>query len=206
MMVTIFATPEPAAVLAGAEAAAVKALALAPQNAGAHFVLGVIYLNTKRPTLAVEECRETIALDRNHAQAHAHIGAAQILLGRAEETEQHIARALRLSPRDPLAYLWYSLAGIANCALGRYKEGADWLHRSIVANRSYPIAHFVLAAALAQQGRSDEARAEITSGLLLIPDFSIRRCREGASSDNPTYLAYFEHFIAGLRKAGLPEE
>ncbi len=39
------------------------------------------------------------------------IGIGKIFIGRAEETESHIAEALRLSPRDTMAYVWMSIAG-----------------------------------------------------------------------------------------------
>ena len=41
------------------------------------------------------------------------IGLGKIFIGRAEETEAHIGEALRLSPRDTMAYTWMNFAGIA---------------------------------------------------------------------------------------------
>ena len=35
----------------------------------------------------------------------------KIYTGRAEEAEAHIVEALRLSPRDTLAYIWMNFAG-----------------------------------------------------------------------------------------------
>ena len=57
------------------------------------------------PTIAVHtegiaRCEHALELDRNLAQAHALIGYGKLFVGRAEETEPHIAEALRLSPRD----------------------------------------------------------------------------------------------------------
>ena len=59
-----------------------------------------------------------LALDRNLASAHAYIGFGKIFIGRAEETEAHVAEALRLSPRDTLAYIWMTIAGMAKNHLG----------------------------------------------------------------------------------------
>ena len=36
-------------------------------------------------------------------------------------------------------------------------------------------------------------------------NFTIRRARASASSDNPTYLAQRERIYDGMRKAGVPE-
>ena len=63
---------------------------------------------------------------------------------------------------------------------------------------------FVLAAALAQLGRLDEARSAVKAGLALNPAFAISRARAvwTAMSDDPTYLAQLEPIFEGMRKAG----
>ena len=192
--------------LTAAEAAVMKALALAPDDARAHGALGWIYMATNRPAEGIAQAERSIALDRNLAPSYAAIGWAKLMLGRAEETEGHIAQAFRLSPRDLFAYIWCHIAGGAKLALGRNDEAVAWLRRSVEANRRYPMAQFTLAAALAQQGKTAEARAAAAAGLAFLPTFSVRRYREGASSDNPTYLAYRQHIYVGLLKAGVPAD
>ena len=147
-------------------------------------------------------------LDRNLAAAHPLIGLGKILIGRAEETEAHIAEALRLSPRDTLAYIWMSYAGVAKLYLGSYEQAVAWFRRSIEANRNYSSAYFLLAAALAHLGRLDEARSAVKAGLALNPTYTISRARAAwtAMSDDPTFLAQLEPIFEGMRKAGLPEE
>jgi tetratricopeptide (TPR) repeat protein len=150
-----------------------------------------------------------LALDRNLAQAHSFMGFGKIFIGRAEETEGHVAEALRLSPRDTLAYRWMAVAGIAKNLLGSWEEAVAWFRRSIEANRNiYAIAYFHLAAALAQLGRLDEARSAVKAGLALNPSFAISRARLfwTAQSDDPTYLAQLEPIYEGLRKAAPSEE
>ncbi len=55
----------------------------------------------------------------------------------------------------------------------------------VAAYPNYPLAHFLLGAALGQLGRIEEARAEAQAGLALNQAFTIRRFRDGAESDNP---------------------
>jgi tetratricopeptide (TPR) repeat protein len=81
----------------------------------------------------------------NLAAAHGIIGAAKALLGRAEETETHVAEALRLSPRDTYAYQWMVWVGLAKAQLHRDTEAVAWLRRGLEANRNYSNAHFYLA-------------------------------------------------------------
>jgi tetratricopeptide (TPR) repeat protein len=139
------------------------------------------------------------------ADAHAWIGLAKYYLGRPEETEAHVHEALRLSPRDIFAFRWMMFVGIAKVVLNTEAEAVVWLRRSIEANRNYPLAHFLLAVALALRGSLDEARAAARVALALDPGFTIRRFRNGASSDNPIFLAKRERFYEGMRMAGVPE-
>jgi TolB-like protein/Tfp pilus assembly protein PilF len=194
-----------AARFAAAEAASTKALSLAPDNALAHLALGLTFTLTNRATQGVAECEQALALDRNLADAHAIIGWAKFRLGRATETEDHIHEALRLSPRDISAFRWMAWVGIAKLMLGADAEAVAWLRRSIEANRNLSFAHIQLAAGLARLGSPDEARVAVQAGLALDPNFTLRRFRAGAASDNPTFLVQWERLVEGLRLAGVPE-
>ena len=199
---------DPMAAFAAAEAKLTKALSSVPDHARAHMLLGIVDIFTRRAAQGIAECEHALALDRNLAQAHSFIGRGKIFVGRAEETETHVAEALRLSPRDTLAYTWMMHAGVAKLHLGSWEQAAAWLRRAIEANRNFPPAYFWLAAALMQSGRLDEARSAVKAGLALNPTFAISRARAGwtGMSDDPTYLAQLEPILDGLRKAGLPEE
>jgi tetratricopeptide (TPR) repeat protein len=144
-------------------------------------------------------------LDRNLADAHAFIGEARTYMGRAAEAEAHINEAFRLSPRDIFAFNWLLLIGYAKLQLNADAEAVSCFRRSIEANRNYPATHFALAAALVLLGSLDEARAAAKAGLALDQSFTIRRYRNGAPSDNPTYLASRERVYEGIRMAGVPE-
>jgi TolB-like protein/class 3 adenylate cyclase len=192
--------------IAAAEAATTMVLSLAPNHAFAHLVLGSAYIYSNRGALGIAECEHALALDRCLAAAHAIIGHGKNTLGHAEETEGHILEALRLSPRDIMAYHWMFLAGVAKLQLGSDEEAVAWERRSIDANRNFPLAHFYLAVALAHLGRLDEARAAVRSGLALDPTYTVGRWRSIKMSDNLTFLAQRERVPDGLRKAGVPEE
>jgi len=202
---TVFMGDDRAQRLAAAETAATKILSLAPNHPFAHFVLGYVQIFTNRVTQGIAGAERALALDRNLANAHAFIGAGKTFAGRAEENEAHVQEALRLSPRDSYAYQWMASVAAAKLNLGADAEAAQWARRAIEANRNFPLAHFWLAAALAQLGRRDEARQAVQPGLALVPGFTIARYRAGVQSDHPTYLAQRERIIEGMRKAGVPE-
>jgi tetratricopeptide (TPR) repeat protein len=192
--------------LSAAETNAIKALALAPDHALAHLLLGAVYLFTNRAAQGIAECERALVLDPNMADAHGARGLAKFLAGRAAETEGHILEALRLSPRDIFAYMWMYCVGRAKIQLGADAEAVDWLRRSIEANRNFPVAHFEFAGALALLGSLEQARKAVQTGLALDPSFTLRRYRAHKSSDNPVYLAGWERLIEGMRLAGVPEE
>ena len=191
--------------LAAAENGLIKILNMAPQHARAHMFLGAVQSLTNRAAQGIAECEQALTLDRNLANAHAYIGATKCYIGRGEETEAHVNEALRLSPRDTFTFRWLSSCAVAKLQLSADNEAVTWLRRSIEANRSYPLAHFVLAAALALLGELDQARAAAQAGLTLDPTFTIRRYRVNAKSDNPTFLLKRQRVYEGMRMAGVPE-
>jgi TolB-like protein/class 3 adenylate cyclase len=199
---------DPMAALAAAEAKLTKALSLAPDHALGHMLLGFVDIMTKRAVEGIAECEHALALDRNLAFAHHNIGFGKIFIGRAEEMDAHIGEALRLSPRDTMAYSWMTNAGLAKNHIGNWEQAVAWFRRSIEANRNYPPAYFNLAAALAQLGRLDEAHSAVRAGLALNPAYNVARRLAfwTAMSDNPRYLAQLEPIFQGMRKAGVPDE
>ena len=206
-LASAFLTDDYSARYAAAETTITKTLSLAPNYASAHVVLGRVLIFTKRAVQGIAECEQALALDRNLAEAHGLIGMAKYFLGRGAETEIHAREALRLSPRDVLAYRWFQVIGLAKRQLNADAEAVVWLRRSLDANRNYSIGHFNLASTLAHLGELDEARTAVQAGLALDPSFTIRRMRDAnnARSDNPPYRAGRERIVEGMRMAGVPE-
>ena len=194
-----------AARFAAAEATATRALSLAPDHALAHLHMGMVLGFTNRAAQGIAEYERALALDRNLAGAHSLMGQNKLFIGRAEETEAHVLEALRLSPRDPWAYIWLLTAGFAACLLGRNEEAASWFRRSIEANRNFALCHFIYGTALANIGRMDEARSEVAAGLSLDPHFTITNFQSAIQSDNRVFLAQRARIIDDMLRAGIPE-
>jgi TolB-like protein/class 3 adenylate cyclase len=202
----LFTTDDRAERLAAAEATLIEVLSAAPNHAWAHFIMGVVQCATNRATQGIAEFERALALNSNLATAHAHIGWAELIDGRPEETAAHVDDALRLSPRDDWAGTWIGpFKGGAKLHLGADEEAVTLFRRSIDTNRNYALTHFMLAAALAHLGRMVEARQAVQTGFTLSPAFTISRFRAAADTDNPTFLAQREYIYDGMRKAGIPE-
>ena len=206
LAVSGFAADERAKRFASAEAAASRALLLAPDHAFARLAISFVLSFTNRIERAIAECERALVLDRNLAWAQATIGMHKLHLDRAEETEAHVLEALRISPRDANVSAWFAVAGFAKDWLCRYDEAIAWQRRSIESNGNYPTAHFHLAMALAHLGRLEEARAAARAGLALNPHLTIASYREAnIFSNSPAHLAWRERQFEGLRRAGVPE-
>jgi TolB-like protein/class 3 adenylate cyclase len=201
-----FLSDKPAEQLLIADAAVLKALTLAPENAEAHLLRAMVLQSSKLPERALRECELAISLDRNLADAHARAGVLKIFLGRAQETEVHVAEAIRLSPRDPDLPYWHLFTGAANLYLGELECAVDHLRKSVEVGPDYELPHFYLASALALMDRDEEAAQVLAVGQRLGPGFNIGRFRAQAIGSNPIYLGQRERLYEGMRKAGVPEE
>ena len=201
-----FFTEDRVARFAAAEAAATRALSLAPEDALAHLSMGIVLGFTNRASQGIAEFERALSLNRNLPGAHSLIGQNKAFIGRGEETEAHVQEAVRLSPRDPWVYVWLVTAGFARAFLGQPEEAISRLRRSIEFNRNYPLCRFLLAAGLANLGRVTEARSEVDAGLALDPQFTIGSLDATTWSGNPVFLAQRENITDGMRRAGVPEE
>ena len=180
-------------------------LSESPNNAWAHYLMGRVLLQTNREAQAIEEFNRTLALNQNLAAAHSLIGLAKLVDGHPEETESYELEALHASPRDTDANVWVAYMALAKLHLGLYEDALDLYHRSIELNRNYATGRFYFAATLVELGRLDEAKTEVKAALALNPNFTLRRYRDGAQSDNPVFLKRRKRIIEDMRKAGAPE-
>jgi len=191
--------------LASAEANLNRVLSQSPNNAWAHYLMGRILVQTNRQAQAIDELRRALALNQNLASAYAQIGLAKLVAGHPEETERHELEALHVSPRDTDANVWVAYIALSKLHLGAYEDALSLYRRSIELNRNYATGRFSFAATLVELGRLDEAKSEVKTALALNPNFTLRRYRAGAQSDNPDFLKRRERIIEAMRKAGVPE-
>jgi TolB-like protein len=203
--VNMYGSDDRAGRIRAAEAAATKALALAPDDADAHVTYGTILYAMRAPDRALRGFEFALSLDRHLARAHGYIGLMKFFLGRADETRDHVAEAMRLSPRDPLLFHWHYFIGVSDLYLGRGVRALEKLRKSVELNPSWPLSQFVLAAALALAGLPADAAEFCAVAQRLAPTFTIAKFRAQAVSDNPVYLKQRERLYEGLRLAGVPE-
>ena len=190
--------------LTRAHEAAKAAVALDDKHWFSHYALGRAFMMLGEHDAAIEEQETAMALNPNAALAHYGRAFVLTLIGRAEEALDGYDEALRLSPRDPLAFAMMTMRSFALIMLHRYDEAVEWARRSqrqpSVGHVSWLYAHE--ASALAHLGHVDEARAALARALTIHPTFSVSFIDTVLPIRSP---ADRDHYIDGLRKAGLPE-
>jgi tetratricopeptide (TPR) repeat protein len=159
----------------------------------------------RAPERALREFEFSVSLEASLATAHAYLGLMKVFLGRARETRAHVAEAMRLSPRDPLLFLWHFFIAVADIHLGRMVHALESLRKSVEINPKWGLSQFVLAGTLGLAGLLAEAAEVCAVAQRLAPNFTIAKFRAEAVSDNLVYRAQREHFCEGLRLAGAPE-
>ena len=199
--------PEPARILARADEAVTRAIALSPNYAHAHYVKAEVLALSGRFDAALATYDRAIALDPNHAAAYVARGRSLIAIGRAAETVAPVEKAIRLSPRDPDLFIWYYVLCHAYTHLARDAQAIEWCLKSTATGKSFWGAWTDLASAYAWRGQKAEAAAAVAELLKVRPGFTVQKLAQDGSgySDNPTFRKEFERIVEGARKAGLPE-
>ena len=201
----------PAGDIARADKLIGQALAASPRLPVAHFAKGQVRRAQRRPKDAIPEFETVLAFNRNWVGAIGALGSCKFLTGSIAAAIPLFQQAIRLSPRDPLIENWYTLIGRAHLVQSRTDEGLLWFEKARNANPGLAVVHANLAAAYALKGETRRAARELAEARRLSDDdrfSSIARLKAIVSYWGVTKIrALFETtYLAGLRKAGMPDE
>jgi adenylate cyclase len=174
-----------------------EAIARDDAESWGHWALGTVYLKQGLHDQAVAEYERALELNPNDADVLVESAWPLAWSGRPEEGIENAKTAMRLNPRYDDWYLW--ALGVAYYEGRRYEEAIATL--ASMNNRIFK-SRLYLAAAYAQAGRETEARVEVEGILERDPESSIARW---GHVQPYKFTADLEHFIDGLRRAGLPE-
>jgi TolB-like protein len=203
-------TDSAAADIARAEGLVAQALAALPRYALAHFVKGGVLRTQQRWEEAIFEFETALALDRNLTSALIGLGFSKLRAGSIEEVIPLAEQAIRLSPRDPAIGWWYFQIGTVHLLQSRTDEAIVWLEKARSSVPAAPGVRGGLASAYALREETERAAAELGEARRLAGDdrySSIARLKAAGWSGSPKTRALLDAtYIAGLRKAGMPEE
>nr|WP_249142219.1 winged helix-turn-helix domain-containing protein [Bradyrhizobium diazoefficiens] len=189
-----------AATVPAAERAALAAVEADREDAWAHHGLAYTYLFRRRFDDALAEFELALTLNPNFAMAHAFYGVTLCYAGRWQDGDAAARRALRLSPRDPLAAIYCGVVAYAQFIGRNYEESVQMARESMRQRGDFVGAHRVLTAAAGMLGDPVLAATALEG---------LRRTQPGIS------LAWLmrelpmlreedrAHYLEGFRRAGM---
>jgi len=140
----------------------------------------------------------------NEPASHHHRCSALLRLGRFDDAIAACERAMRISPRDSRVATWQGLIGFNQFQLGRHAAAEQSLRASVLANPRVPFYGVVLAAALAEQGRRDEAARVIGETAARHPAYRQSSIAGYWVATDARFLAGRDRIAALAGELGLP--
>jgi adenylate cyclase len=186
-----------------------QALAASPGSTNAHMAKAQLLRAEGRCDEAIPELEMVIVSNRNSPAAHFALGACKLRTGSIEETIPLEELAIRLGPRDPSVFNRYLLIGEVHLLQSRTDKAITWLEKARIGNPGSPWPHAYLASAYALKGETDRSAAELAEARRLLDGkaySSIAAMRVRYRQAEKIRALYEATYIAGLRKAGMPEE
>jgi TolB-like protein/Tfp pilus assembly protein PilF len=144
----------------------------------------------------------SLGLNPNLATAWLLSGWVRIYRGEPEMAIEHMARAMRLNPRDPLLFGMQNGTAAAHFLARRYDEASSWAEKVLREHPKHTPAMRMAAASHALAGRLAEAQEAMARMRRRDPALRVSNLADHVPFRRPEDLARYEE---GLRKAGLPE-
>ena len=173
---------------------ACEADALEPTS---HDALAIALMWMRRPDEAEAAARRALELDPNSSQAHGTLGGVLHFAGQNEQAIELLEQALRL---DPQFHVWMHSLGRVQFTLGRYADAEATFKRRLIHMPSSDVTRAYLASLYGHTDRHDDAHRLWEELMAINPRYTIEHARQVLPYKDPAPL---EHFVQGLRKAGL---
>jgi adenylate cyclase len=142
-------------------AEALIAVSLDDKDAVAHAVLAHMRMWGSEWEAAIAEARTGFALNQNSAFVISMLGCVLCFGGYREEALARLEQAMRVSPHDPLMWLWQLWRSMTQFFGRDFAASLDTLHEVVRLRPAFSPAHQLIAVSLAHLGRLPEARAAL---------------------------------------------
>jgi TolB-like protein len=190
---------DPSIVVPLAERAALAAVKIDGEDSWAHHALGAVHLIMRRFDDGLAELELALQLHPSFSHAQTYYASALAFCGRWREAREAANRALRLSPRDPVA-LNYGAAALAEYVGGNYDEALRLAQAAIRLRADYASAYRVLVAAAGMAGQEELAASALKELRRTQPNIS----RAWILANVPFKIDVDRiHYLEGFRRAGL---
>jgi adenylate cyclase len=179
-----------------------QAVAADDRDADAHFALGRILYLRRDLDASIAECEAAVSYNPSFSHARFGLACALLYSGRWVEAVESSDRAIRLSPHDPLLWLFLTCKSMALLCSGDLDQAEDIARQAT----RLPVAefspYFALAGVLGHRNKIDEAQRAMQDLLRIKPEATIRLMEEILPFRNSADIGLLTE---GLRKAGMPE-
>lgn len=179
-----------------------RALALAPCDPEVLWTGASVYAYIAQDLSKASDLIQcSLSLNPNSALAWTKNGWIRCWEGDHSSALDSFTKAKRLSPLDP--FTWYFDAGVGSALtnMRRYNEALGALGRAMRANPEWKAGYRSVAVCARYLGSIDEAREAVTQILASDPEMTVAKWRRLCPIRDPETR---EHFLEGLRLAGLP--
>jgi TolB-like protein/class 3 adenylate cyclase len=143
-----------------------------------------------------------LVLNPNLSAGWSASGFLKAFLGDHDTAIEHEARAMRLSPLDPLMFYMHHVTALALYFAGRYDEAEEMAERALRERPNWLPSLRVAAASNVLAGRAEEARVFVARMIQLDPEGRISNVKDRFGPFRPQDAT---NYIEALRKAGFPE-
>jgi adenylate cyclase len=180
-----------------------RAVTIDPRYAGAWSERAAALMLRGRWNASLEASQRAIDLDPYGSRVYQARAWLMIMMGRPAEALPFGERALALDPSQGWSL---RVECEAYLLLGEHAKAITTCERASGLDRDF-IHDSFLAAAYANAGDLERARAALQSMLKTVPGYSIAQLKAKRYSDHPEYQKLAERYwYGGLRKAGLTEQ
>jgi serine/threonine protein kinase len=177
------------------------AVELDPRDAEAHIELSFALMTAGDGYAAIEEARRGLELNPSHIMAQLFHAYMWHMTGHPpEDSIELVHRAMRLSPRDPVEWLFYDVLASAYFNAGRFDEGLAASRRLIALWPEYYFGQLWCVMNAVGLGQLEVAQASIREAHGLVPELSLAMVRRVLGAMAPDVD---RRMMGALQRAGL---
>jgi tetratricopeptide (TPR) repeat protein len=174
-----------------------KAVYLEPEDYDTHWALAYVYSARKEMRAALSAYATALSLNPNDPDMLVEMAETLCCVGQPRQARQQIEHAMLVNPRFPDWYRW--MLGWTLYHLAEYEPSNEQLEKIIAPNNEVRL---IMAANYANLGEASKAADELRHFLQRRPDWTVEKERKTLSY---LHAKDEEHWLAGVRKAGLAE-
>ncbi len=192
--------------VAGAEAAAQRAMAIDPDYPLVHTVYGGAFTLRGRYEEAQQALDHEIATNPSHPVAYYYLGLSHLMRGQPRGAIALYQRAVAISPRDPRLSRFQRYLALAYLHDGDLPSAMRHARAATQVSMIDRAAWAMLASVCALAGDTPCAEASAASLRKVWPAYSIAQGESEWPPARPEFTAQHTEYLRGLKLAGLPEK